>query len=659
MIGGEEMRVTCFLFLILLALPRFAFGYDVPAVSAPVCAYCDAPLTGTTGADHATNCPYYSSGDDTNNNGGSTGSNYTGGNSPLAQLITSLFDRLFAPSTETTSPGSTVFNDDTKKKELKRKQAEFAKSVAGALNLLGKRPVVVAPPANNKNEELTFTGISFFDLGPMVVDLRNVRRATYFVKAVETASTEDVQLLLNEAIKAANGAQSSFGNLTANATVPEINDKGLMAFQQVNIDYAKAYDALLKCNKNFKFAQQHRELVYKTADALRAEVEKNMAGKTDKASLKKKQEMLDEIAAVVQKEEEAWQKAKAQLIAAENNADKAKEESIRVLRALALGKEPADFHPPIASIPALKEETWLDMKNNMQRESKRLDENSNKLGKELASFVPPLKVPERIHEGVIMGFGTDANDAKKMATDGVSCFTGKTFAEMNKTAEQARNEGKDIGGTMVVSFGTSKEKLDYTTALKYGGSEAKRVFLDHLANGNYSLDTPQGRDAVKRLAGKEFDRLIAHSNGATITEALINNDIIKVDELNIVGGDRSMVNGNAYQKLLDSGKVKRIVVWINVNDPVPGLTSFEPFKLVESGADVATHLAKKIIREMTNTNTTGVEYRYMYGSDYSNPAGADQVSLIAAHFIEESYLPGMANELGVKYVPPKRILKKK
>ncbi|MCF7976196.1 MAG: hypothetical protein K9N55_20420 [Phycisphaerae bacterium] len=650
------MKSAIFACITVLSLSPFASGQLPEPV--PACAYCGVIITSSTSnSDHASNCPYYRA----DEGGGYAGdSGYTGtdtytGDSPLGLLVIRLFEQLFAPA-----PGVQVSDVESKDQIGKRRQAEFTQSVAKALDLLGNRPGVAAPSLGHGMDvpdELVFGGISFFDPGPMVVDLRHVRRASYFAKAVETASPEDVQLLLNEAIKVANGAPSSLGNTPPNAALPEIDDKGLLAFQQVNMDYDKAYDTLLKCHDRFKAAQHRRELAHRTADTLRAEVERNMAGKTDPDSRKKKRAMLDEIDAELQKEEEAWMRANSQLTAAQDRAHRAKEESVRVLRALALNKEPADFHPPIASLPALKEEDWLAMQTRMQEEHKTLDERSNRLQKDLGSVVPPLKGPERVHEGVILGFGTDAKDAEAMETDGVSCFTGKTYADMNKASEKARQEGRDVGGAMVVSFGNPKQKNEFD-ALSTEKKEAARVLLDHMSQGDHSLTTPQGQQAVRRLAGKEFDRLIAHSNGASITEALIRHDVIKVDELNIVGGDKSLLNGHAYQQLLDSGKVKRVVVWINVNDPVPGLTSIDQLNLAERSVDAATHLAKKISGDPASGNA-GVEYRFMWGADYQNPAGGDVKAFLSAHFIESSYYPGMANEMGVSYVPPKRILKKK
>jgi len=317
-------------------------------------------------------------------------------------------------------------------------------------------------------------------------------------------------------------------------------------------------------------------------------------------------------------------------------------------------KKPVSGHAPIAGLPDVKEETWLQMQKRMMEERKKIAAQNNKLRKELASYVPPLKGYERVHEGVILGLGTDTETARRMEADGVSCFTGKTYASINTAAEQARKEGKDIGGAMVVSFGTQKDKEAMSS---YLASEAKRVGGDHFTGGEVSLDTPQGREAVARLSGKEFDRLIAHSNGASVTEALIKNDIIKVNELNVVGGDRSLLKGHDYQELIDSGKVKRVVVWINLNDPVPGLTSIDQLKLAERSKDAAQHLAKKITGDLAGGDS-GVTYRYMWGADYRIKPEAEKNKLeatIAAHYLESSYYPGMANEMGVNYSIPKRV----
>jgi hypothetical protein len=104
-------------------------------------------------------------------------------------------------------------------------------------------------------------------------------------------------------------------------------------------------------------------------------------------------------------------------------------------------------------------------------------------------------------------------------------------------------------------------------------------------------------------------------------------------------------------------------VWVNLNDPVPGLTSIDQRKLAERSIDAAEHLARKITGDLAGGDTR-VEYRFMWGADYRNlPAATDAPGLtkklleatIAAHKLESSYYPGIANELGVKIVLPRRV----
>jgi hypothetical protein len=71
------------------------------------------------------------------------------------------------------------------------------------------------------------------------------------------------------------------------------------------------------------------------------------------------------------------------------------------------------------------------------------------------------------------------------------------------------------------------------------------------------------------MSGNHYNTLYAHSNGATVSEALIRNGIITVDELHIMGGDRSMMNFDAYNELVEKGLVKKIVVWYTPGDMIP------------------------------------------------------------------------------------------
>jgi hypothetical protein len=214
----------------------------------------------------------------------------------------------------------------------------------------------------------------------------------------------------------------------------------------------------------------------------------------------------------------------------------------------------------------------------------------------------------------------------------ITPFSNKTPEEMQKAAEEARKNGKPgVGGAVVASFGTT---IDGT--ISQGLVEATRVVGDHVTQGQVSLNTPEGQAAIAKLAGKEFDRLVAHSNGASVAEALIAENLIRVNELNIVGGDRSLLNGHAFQQLLDSGKVKRVVVWINVNDPVVWGTAPDQLRLAVRGSNALEHVARKMTGELAGGDSR-VEYRFMVGEGKN--------LTFEPHFLE-SYYAGIRKRFG-------------
>lgn len=520
--------------------------------------------------------------------------------------------------------------------ELKlERQKQFTRQQAWLLQLLkGNKPSAIVPTA---------------------VTSQNLQRASAFARAVESAAAEDVPALLDEALKIANGTGSTPASGQGNDKLPKIDEKSLLAFQLANIEYAIAMDFRVKCIDNLKNVQQRRELACQAAKIRRVELATELAVMTDDTSRKRIQELLAEIDAALLAEDDTLAQARIELDVAEDLADKTNEESVRILRALALGKDPASFHPPIARLPALTDKVWRKMDKSITMASETHEGEVSNIQKTLAFAVPPLKSPERIHEGVILGAFSDKDDVDDMERDGFSPLMQQSYAERNISAEQARKDGKEIGGAMVVSFGTPELKSKYDRFV----NEGFRVVLDHMTRGEFSLITPQARTVIEKLAGKEFDRLIAHSNGASVAEALINNDIIKVHELNVVGGDMSLMNRNAYQQLVDSGKVERVVVWINLNDPVPGLTSLLRFMDPEDCTEEAAELlAKKV------TGDSRVTYRFMHGVDYRDTAAIANDSgiikkkfkaIFAAHRIETSYFGSMAIRLGYKPVIPERV----
>jgi tetratricopeptide (TPR) repeat protein len=207
--------------------------------------------------------------------------------------------------------------------------------------------------------------------------------------------------------------------------------------------------------------------------------------------------------------------------------------------------------------------------------------------------VPPPPVPRRIHEGVLLGlFNTDAvnaiTDLKKQVR---SPYTGKEY----------------------------KPDEFFATSDNLSAKELLRGVIDNSYMGDYTLNTQHGKELVKKLYGTQFDRLIAHSNGATVAEALIRGGVIKVDELNIAGGDRSLINYFGLNELISSGKVKRVVVWLNPGDLIPYGSSAGLLSPLPGAKDQYFRAAKDYILSRLPGGARGadakVEYRFLTGFD--------------------------------------------
>lgn len=235
---------------------------------------------------------------------------------------------------------------------------------------------------------------------------------------------------------------------------------------------------------------------------------------------------------------------------------------------------------------------------NVQKDRQRYDDQLQKLMNEAdRKNVPsPVNTPspvvgDRIEEGVILGLFNPESEAKSY-TGYVSSFSGKAL----------------------------KEGAVFATTDSDGTSEVLRGFLDNLTLGEYTLNTPYGKKLIEKLRGKHFDKLIAHSNGATVAEALIRKGVITVDELNVVGGDRSLINQPGLQELIDSGKVKNVEVWNNPGDPIPiGSSCLLPTPLKPTGSFPLAADAANMARALTGQDKgrgIKVVYHTLAGEQY-------------------------------------------
>jgi hypothetical protein len=226
--------------------------------------------------------------------------------------------------------------------------------------------------------------------------------------------------------------------------------------------------------------------------------------------------------------------------------------------------------------------------NDIKTYNSQLD----RLRRNLRGIVPPLPDNRKtIKDGVMLGlFNTQgSNQIKSMRLR--NPFTGEAI----------------------------KDDEFFATTDSDSWMEMFRGLMDNEFLGKFTLNTDYGKKLVQQLDGTHFNRLIAHSNGATVSEALIREGVIEVDELDIIGGDRSLVNYNGYSDLINSGKVKKIVVWVNPADIIPlGSSAINLTPQAKDRDEYQNTLNSFITYKLTGPGKVNpkVEYRYLKGDQY-------------------------------------------
>ena len=489
-------------------------------------------------------------------------------------------------------------------------------------------------------------GASFFGLGggrrggaepahndPMVVDLRHLRRGAWISQKAAQAPPEDAQLLQDQALQAARGGRD-FLQVPDDA-LPAVSEQGLLAFQKSSADYAQANDFRAKVARHEQETLRAAELSFQAANQARDDYEAARASGAPPEELEAKRLKAEGLFADAGREREAWQKSHEASLSAQTAAAVSWADTRKTLGAVSAGRDPAV--DPFEKTPpsGVDAKAWTSFQEEMIASRKAAEAERALLLKDLPPPPPPDAAPKvHIHEGVILGTFGSERVADEMAREGRSPFTGKTYQEMNQSAFWNR-PGEQ--GALVAGFGTPED------ATAHGVQEAGRVLGDHFSRGHASLQTPQAQQAIEKLEGKSFDRLVAHSNGSPIALALIERGSIQVNELHVVGGDRALTDARYLQNLIDRGKVKRVVVWTHTNDPIPLGTSLIPVR-----TDEHQLLAEHVARKATGTAEGGdskVKFIFSKG---------EGEGLVGPHFLQGSYYPDMAKTYGVPWTPPSR-----
>ena len=140
--------------------------------------------------------------------------------------------------------------------------------------------------------------------------------------------------------------------------------------------------------------------------------------------------------------------------------------------------------------------------------------------------------------------------------------------------QQAKGKNNDYSGevdcnryTFVLGMASS---LDRFTDLR------NRVAFDELTDGRFTTEEQRQYD---KLRGKQFDELGCHSNGAMICLAALETQDIQATDVVLYGPQVTRESLGMWNQLMRDGRVKSIKVYINQNDPIPGVSiAYADFK---------------------------------------------------------------------------------
>jgi hypothetical protein len=115
-----------------------------------------------------------------------------------------------------------------------------------------------------------------------------------------------------------------------------------------------------------------------------------------------------------------------------------------------------------------------------------------------------------------------------------------------------------------------------------------RVVFDEFMNGQFSA---REQGLYNSLKGRQFGELACHSNGAMVCLAALENQDISADRVVLYGPQITRESLQLWNRLLQTGQVKSVQIYVNQNDPVP------PFSLALGD------LFKNVIAETALFNT--------------------------------------------------------
>jgi len=268
------------------------------------------------------------------------------------------------------------------------------------------------------------------------------------------------------------------------------------------------------------------------------------------------------------------------------------------------------------------QKSWDEFQSDVDNEKAKLVQDKIKIQQELTKINTKQKIKTPFNEGVILSMYT-AQDVTQALKDSLkSPFTGVRYKET-----QAK-EALDSTGVVIVSFVMPKPDNNPLDV-------ASKALSHSISPESFSLDSPEAIAELNKLKDKKFNRLIAHSNGANVAECLLKDSLIEVKELNIIGGDKSLLNGDALQHLLDTKKVKHITVWIKLDDPDLWITPLDDEDIKERSENFIAYRLKFASADVYSGNSK-VDYKWILSNDNLAALSARDPQFIVTYFKEIS-----------------------
>lgn len=267
---------------------------------------------------------------------------------------------------------------------------------------------------------------------------------------------------------------------------------------------------------------------------------------------------------------------------------------------------------------------WDEFQKNMSEAKVKLKQDKVRIQQELTK-INTKKQKNKIayNEGVVLSMYTEQEANKAIEDSLKSPFTGVRYKEIDAN----RQKNMSDSGFVIVSFVMPKKENDpMDLASKKDENKPSEEF---------SLGTPRTKAELNKLKDKKYNRLIAHSNGATVVECLLTDSIIEARELNIIGGEKSLLNGQALQHLIDNGTVKRVVVWIKLDDPAIWITPLSNSNVAERTQNFISYKSKFDVKE-PKIDISKVQYKWILNSGSLAMLNAKDPQFIATYFKEIS-----------------------